>query len=134
MNPNWKTLIPIPIFVLVVIMAAMTAIRSQPVDLGGQRTFNSFTAVARAPDSTVTNASSRVALGAVGQVAWVCNTGANIAYVAFGDGTVVVTAANGIPILNGACASLSPAGGIDMAAITATATTTLQTTMGYGRP
>lgn len=103
----------------------------QPVLQQGQ-VFGSFYLGARALDLSVTTTTGRVALGANAPVAYVCNTGANVAYVALGDAAVTVTAAAGFPILAGQCASLFSTGATNIAGITAASTTTLQVASGWG--
>lgn len=102
---------------------------------GGTQVWGSFTPTARAPDSSVTNSSSRIVLGAKGPVAWVCNIGTtNTAYVKLGNGSVVASASADFPIPAGWCAALNAVGALDLASITASSTTTLQTVIGAGWP
>ncbi len=63
--------------------------------------------------------------------AWVCNTGATLAYVGFGDSTYAATTAD-TPIPAGLCGNLSPNGATYIAAITASSTTTVLATPGGG--
>lgn len=62
---------------------------------------------------------------------WVCNTGATLAYVGFGDSSYAATTAD-TPIPAGLCGNLSPNGKPYIAALTATSTTTLLATPGLG--
>lgn len=80
---------------------------------------------------SVSSISSRVALVTTSPTVWVCNTGATLANVGFGDSGYVATSAD-TPIPAGLCGNLSPNGGAYMAAITASSTTTITATPGTG--
>jgi hypothetical protein len=88
--------------------------------------------------AAVTSASSRTALPTIGLLAWVCNTGANDAYVAFGDVTVTATATGSSWLKSGACATydlfpfFNASRANYIAAITASSTTTLTVETGIG--
>lgn len=88
---------------------------------------------------SVSNSSSRVQLGWVGTVtvppptAFVCNTGANTAYVALGDATIAATTSS-FPVLAGYCNPLAVNGASNIAGITASSTTTLIISVGTGSP
>ena len=70
--------------------------------------------------------------------AWVCNTGANTAYIAFGPSTVAATTANfAIPANSSGtppCALLGISGSAYIAGITSVSTTTLTISTGSGSP
>jgi hypothetical protein len=87
---------------------------------------------------SVSSSSANVALtldpqGRSPQTAMVCNTGATLSYVKFGSSTVAATTGD-TPIVAGACVALTPAGGLYIAAITASSTSTLLITSGAGLP
>lgn len=93
---------------------------------------------------SVTNTTGTTALGWVGAshtappTAWVCNTGANTAYVAIGNSAVAATTASfAIPANSGGapiCAALAVNSGTTIAAITASSTTTITVQTGIGSP
>jgi hypothetical protein len=62
---------------------------------------------------------------------WVCNSGSYMAYVGFGDSTVVATSSD-TPIPAGLCGNLSPHGKTYMAALASSNTTTITGTPGSG--
>lgn len=88
---------------------------------------------------SVSNVTGNVQLGWVGvqtqgpPTAFVCNTGANTAYVVLGTSAVTATT-NGFPILAGACNPLAINGATYIAGITAASTTTLTISSGIGSP
>lgn len=116
-----------------------TAAQAQPPWLQQGRTYSVFTPAGRAPNATATTATSRVALGFNGPVAWICNTGAVDGYVKFGNSTVVVVAGSGDPnsgtlVRAGSCMEMDAGGFTHMASITASSSTTLITSVGFGSP
>jgi len=87
---------------------------------------------------SVTNSSARTALPAAGFVAWVCNTGSNDAYLAFGDVTVVGTVTGSSWLKAGTCGNydlfppFNAAKAGYVAALTGSSTTTLTIETGLG--
>lgn len=81
---------------------------------------------------SVTNASARVGFGSVGPTAFIVNTGANIAYVKFGNASVVSDTTSGYPIPSGWAISFDVTGSSFVAAITASSTASLTITTGTG--
>ena len=108
---------------------ATTVTPNTPLPIGG-----GFLQTARAPDfsATTTSGTSPVSMGATGNTARVCNTGAVTAYVALGGSTVSVTAANGFPIVAGSCANLNAVGSTYFVAIVGSTTATIQISVGSG--
>lgn len=96
------------------------------------RTYGIFTPTARAPNSSVSNSSTRVALGASAPVAWICNTGATDAYVKLGNSAVVATTTADTLIRSGICIQMDATAATNLASITASSTTTLVTSLGMG--
>jgi hypothetical protein len=94
----------------------------------------------RISNINVTNASAATALPATGNVALICNTGSNDAYLAFGGSSASVTTANGSWLKSGLCGAYDrfPIGQSGpfayVAAITASSTTTLYVETGLGTP
>lgn len=82
---------------------------------------------------SVSAVSSNVAVGTAVQIAnlWICNTGTTLAYLQTGDSTVTADT-TGIPIPGGLCGNVSPDGRTNLAAITASGTTTLLISPGAG--
>jgi hypothetical protein len=94
---------------------------------------------------SVTNTSGNVQLGwaAVSPLpappppaAWVCNTGANAAYVLLGNSGVSVTTSTGFYVAPGVCnlIAIGPSTNQYLAGITASSTTSLTISTGYGSP
>ena len=80
---------------------------------------------------SVSTASATAALVTGAPTVWVCNSGATLAYVGFGDSAYAATTAD-TPIPAGLCGNLSPQGKTNIAAITASSTTTVTATPGSG--
>lgn len=119
--------------VAIALLGVPIAARAQPNPQPNQtQVFSAFTQQARAPDLTAGTTTSRVALGAAAPVARVCNTGLVTVYVALGNATVTATLVGGFPILPGSCANMNAVGAVDLAAITASSTAVLQTSLGTG--
>lgn len=83
---------------------------------------------------SVTTTSARVALGSAGPTALVVNTGATVAYVAFGNASVVANTTSGHPVPAGWGIAFDIGSANFIAAITASSTTTLTITTGTGIP
>lgn len=81
----------------------------------------------------VTSSSATVAIGTSTRIStlWICNTGSNDAYIFFGDSTVVADT-TGTILRSGVCGNISPDGKTNLAAVTASSTTTLVITPGAG--
>lgn len=111
---------------------AQTAVKNFPAP---------WAAVGNTVSLSVSNSSGNVQLGwaavtpavSAPSTAYVCNTGANTAYVALGDSTVVATTSS-FAVLAGGCASLAVNASTYIAGITATSTTTLLISTGIGSP
>lgn len=80
----------------------------------------------------VTSTSARVAMGSAGPTALIVNTGANTAYVTFGNASVVSTTALGHPIPSGWALAFDITGTSFIAAITASSTASLTISTGTG--
>ena len=105
----------------------------------GAQTYHSWQSLGRlASPISVTNTSATTALPAGGLTAEVCNQGSTDAYVSLGvDNTVTTTATTGTWIKASTCTAfnLKPEPGTtyaDIAAITASSTTTLYVEVGNG--
>lgn len=87
---------------------------------------------------SVTTASLATQLPTGGNVAWLCNTGSNDAYVRFGPAVLTVTVANGSWLKAGTCGGydLQPVTGfsIYVATITGSSTTSISVETGIGNP
>lgn len=82
----------------------------------------------------VTNASARVVMGSAGPTALVINTGANTAYVKFGNSSVVSDTTSGYPVPSGWGIAFDIGTSNFIAAITSSSTTNLTITTGTGIP
>lgn len=82
---------------------------------------------------SVSNSSSRVALGSAGPTAVVKNTGANVAYILFGSSGATATTSS-YPVLAGEEVAFNVGSNTYIAGITASSTTTLLVTTGTGLP
>lgn len=113
-----------------------TAALAQPApQLGQTQVWRAWTLVARAPDITAGTTTGRVALGAAGPVARVCNLSATIAaYFRLGSSTITATLAGGDLVMPATCVVVNAAGMTYLAAITPSSTAVLQTTLGTGTP
>lgn len=95
---------------------------------------NPFTKVSPTVTLSVTNVTANVAIGTSARIAtlWICNTGANLAYVQMGDSTITAdTTGIAIPA-SPFCGNISPDGKTTLAAISPGGNTTLTITPGSG--
>jgi len=120
---------------------AASLIGASPAHAQGAQVYNSFLLTARAPNIVANTVSQNESLGLpTGEtvtVAYVCNAGAVLAYVAIGNTTVSADPNLGMPVIPGKCALLNATGATNIAAITdptAGDTTTLLVMLGYGSP
>jgi hypothetical protein len=113
-----------------------------PVPASAQSNYNKTSQIwasqGRISSINVTGTTGATALPGVGLIAWICNTGSNDAYLAFGPSSVTVTVANGSWLKAGTCWAydLLPFGTLFpyVATITASSTTTLYVETGIGTP
>lgn len=85
---------------------------------------------------TTLSGSTRVVMNntqtGITQVARICNTGTEIAFVAFGNSLVVATTTESMPIMAGSVEVFGVGNATHIAAVTAANTTTLYVTLGDG--
>lgn len=112
---------------------AYSAINPFPVTVGSSPAIAAFKPTGEATLS-VTTTSARVALGSAGPTAFIVNTGANVAYVVFGNSSVLATTTLGHPIPSGWGITFDIGSATYIAAITASSTASLTISTGTGNP
>lgn len=121
--------------------AVVPFVNGQPVSVsnplptsGGSGTSGqAFSPAGSTANIAATTTSARVAIPAGTQILVTNAPGGSLAFISFGDGTVVATAAASMPVIPGAAYTLTPPSGTtNMAAITATGSTTVYVTGGAG--
>lgn len=113
--------------------SALPAAAQPAPQMGQAQVYNAFTLVGRITDLSVTTSSANTSFSALrAPVAMIFNTGSNWAYVALKASAATATVAAGIPVPPNSCVVVNASGMSNIAAITATSTTTLQVALGTG--